>query len=385
MSISSTSGPFGSGSIMDLRKSRVVKLDEGQRRKDAQNCRTGVIIPAGISLTEPRTLRELFVAHYSHIRKVVTRFAKPGIAVVAIDEHRGRVAGSACVAAKIGTVNTAIIGRHSCADLYLNSDASMSLRHLAVVIDPLRDCTGNSEVRYRVIDLRSGTAFTDERGSEVEAVTAEGPAFIRCGGYALFCFTTDEGNVWPDDPVDGWECIPERIYLQKRAAEPDRWQREQPRSFHEHTGEIDISRSSGSAITLVNTSPGPLAADADLLADGEEPLGRLRIWSRKRKENLIVGASALDRGVLLGRYDRCESNARSVLRRDSISRVHLLVLRVAGELYVIDTASSNGTWLSVADSDHSDADWRRIRLMPLADGLTFCLGNEKTKIRWRAS
>jgi len=375
---------------MDLRVSRVVKLDGGQRRDDANNCRTGIIIPGGVAVD--RGLRELFVSHYRYIRKVVTRFAKPGVAVVAIDEHRNQVAGSVCVAAKVGSINTAVVGRHNRADLYLNHDASLSLRHLALVIDPLRSCDRSTDVRYRVLDLRSGTAFDDEHGNTVEAVTAEGPVFIRCGSYVLFCVTTDDrdaSQVWPKDANDGWDCIPERVYLQKRTADPDRWQRErhqptfhQP-SFHEHTGELDLNRSKADRITLVGTSPGPLAANAELLADGEQPLGRMRIWTRKRSENLIVGASALERGILLGRYDRCESNARSVMRRDSISRVHMLLLRVDGQNYVIDTASSNGTWLDVRDEAQPDGDdWRKVRNMPLATGLTFCLGNERTRARW---
>lgn len=382
MSNTSSSGSFSANSVVDLRKSRVVKLDAGQRRIDARNCRTGVIIPGGIEVS--RSVRDLFFNHYRYIRKVVSRFAKPGVAIIAIDEHRNSVAGSACIAAKIGSINTGIVGRHSRTDLYLHNDASLSLRHLAVILDPLRDCSAAADVRYRVVDLRTGIAFTDERGNDVEAITAEGPAFLRCGSYALFCFTTGEDMRWPKDPDDGWACIPERVYLQKRDAEPDRWQREQLPAAYEHTGERDLSLSSGASITLVGTSPGPVAANAELLMPGETPLGRLRIRSRKRKENLIVGATAAERGILLGRYSRCESNARSVLRRDSISRVHMMLLRIDGDLYVVDTASSNGTWLELADSDDGDR-WKRIRVMPVADGLTFCLGNERTLVRWTAA
>ena|GEM_PF-936548 len=382
MGNTSWSGSFSADSVVDLRKSRVVKLDGGQRRVDANNCRTGVIIPGGVGVDH--SLQDLFFTHYRYIRKVVSRFAKPGVAIIAIDEHRNSVAGSVCVAAKIGVINTAVVGRHNRADLYLHNDASVSLRHLLVVLDPIRDCSASTDVRYRVLDLRTEIAFADEHGSNVEAVTAEGPAFLRCGSYALLCFTTNEDAHWPRDPADGWACIPERVYLQKRDAEPDRWQRDVQSAAFEHTGERDVSRASSARITLVGTNPGPVAAGAELLSPGEAALGRLHIRSRRRKERLVVGTSAADRGILLGRYSRCESNARSVLRRDSISRVHMLLIRVAQELYAVDTASSNGTWLELGDSDN-DERWKRIRVMPVADGLTFCLGNERTLVRWTAA
>ena len=45
--------------------------------------------------------------------------------------------------------------------------------------------------------------------------------------------------------------------------------------------------------------------------------------------------------MLLGRYERC-----GILLAEGagLSRVHLLLVRMGGEMLAIDTASTNGTW-----------------------------------------
>ena len=64
--------------------------------------------------------------NYEDIRRECTSFGKPGLAVVALDRLRGTLCGSLCVAAKMDRPNSAIIGRHGMADLYLDGDSSLS-------------------------------------------------------------------------------------------------------------------------------------------------------------------------------------------------------------------------------------------------------------------
>src|SRR6185436_13232851 len=52
-----------------------------------------------------------------------------------------------------------------------------------------------------------------------------------------------------------------------------------------------------------------------------------------------VHAADLERGLLIGRYERCAFGAED----DRLSRVHLLLLRDGDQVWAIDTASSNGT------------------------------------------
>jgi hypothetical protein len=55
-----------------------------------------------------------------------------------------------------------------------------------------------------------------------------------------------------------------------------------------------------------------------------------------------VSTEDLERGLLIGRYERCQ------LAGDdrSLSRVHLLVIRDDDGVWAVDTASRNGTFLS---------------------------------------
>ena len=87
---------------------------------------------------------------------------------------------------------------------------------------------------------------------------------------------------------------------------------------------------------------GPQMALHELVDDSEKSLGELHLASNRGAASVVVGESAARAGVLLGRSRRCD--AGRVLSDRSISRVHLLVIEIAGRLYAIDTASYNGTW-----------------------------------------
>ena len=121
---------------MSFTHTRSLHLDAGQQREDAQNRCTRMVFPA-VTL-EFQGFRGLFLEHYSTIRRRCLRFDRPGVAAFAFDATTGVLAASIAVAAKVGMANSAIIGRHSLADLYLADDAALSLRHLVLVMDPLR-------------------------------------------------------------------------------------------------------------------------------------------------------------------------------------------------------------------------------------------------------
>jgi hypothetical protein len=78
--------------------------------------------------------------------------------------------GHLSVAAKTGLANPAILGRHSAADLCIQRDMELSLRHLVVVLHPLR--VGDDQVCFRVLDLRSQAGYHDERGHQRRALRA---------------------------------------------------------------------------------------------------------------------------------------------------------------------------------------------------------------------
>lgn len=363
----------------DLR-SRVIHLADGQDRADARNLRTGIIVPGdGEAITPAARFADLFRVAWADLRRILVSFTQPGVAVVAVDTVRQRVAGTLALAARIGRANAAIVGRHGHCDLYLHADPALALRHLVLVAHPITD---TREVTYRLLDLRTRTAFVDEAGKRLEALTASGPTFVRVGTYVLFLLPTgpDDAAGWPEDPAQAWGCVPERVYVEEAEAEPDRWRRRrrgmQPAtrgSLAAGTGVVDpFASAQRESVTMVRTSPGPSRATITGVSD-EPMIGSLVLTASGRSETLAVGASAVRTGVLVGRYERCDTHGAKVLAHHGISRVHVLVLDVDGVLYAIDTGSTNGIYRGGDE----------IRVAPLGPGAELVLGDDLARMEWR--
>ena len=282
------------------------------------------------------SFRDLFLENYERVRDWCLSENRRGIALVALGDDS--VEGAAFVASKPDTVATALLGRHTRSDLRLRGDPSVSLRHLALLVYPRR--APGQRPRYRLLDLRTAEGFLDERGKRLRAIDADGPAFIRCGRHTLLFFPVEENDAgWPEAAEAGWEQIPERLYIDEVETEaklPD-WEKNSDRAW-----EADELPQLTKDPTLVHSVAGPEIAVEALLAVGEEALGELHIASPRGRATVVVGRTAARAGILLGRSRRCD--AGRVLLARTISRVHLLVIEIAGTLYAIDTASSNGTF-----------------------------------------
>jgi len=290
--------------------------------------------------TTAMPLKEEFTKHYQQIREWLTDHAgRAGVTLLAMSPDA--VHGAAFLAAKPNLVSTAIIGRHSKADLRLKDDASLSLRHVALLLFPNQGA--GPGCRYRLLDLRSATGFLDERGKRLRALEADGPAFVRVGHYDLLVFSmgatggTDEP--WPEDPEAGWARIPARLYLDEVETEEKsrEWEANSDKAW-----EVDDLPSLSSSPTLVHNIAGPEMAVHELVDENEAPFGELLITSSRGSSTIVLGRRAVQAGILLGRSRRCD--AGKVLSDRAVSRVHLLIIEIAGVLYAIDTASSNGVF-----------------------------------------
>ena len=285
------------------------------------------------------SVRDLFSKHYEKIREWCSGQTRGGVALVALDGET--VHGAAFLASKSDTVSTAILGRHSQADLCLRGDASVSLRHLALLLFPKQ----GPRPRYRLLDLRTATGFLDERGKRLRAIEADGPAFVRLGFYTVVFFPVEESDPpWPEDADSGWEKIPDRLFLDEVETDEQsrEWEADSDRAW-----EVDELPRLQEAPTLVHSLAGPQMAVHELLDEDDEPLGELRITSTRGLATVVVGRRAAQAGILLGRSRRCD--AGHVLSDRGISRVHLLVIEIGGRLYAIDTASSNGVFREQAE------------------------------------
>jgi hypothetical protein len=82
---------------------------------------------------------------------------------------------------------------------------------------------------------------------------------------------------------------------------------------------------------------------SELCGDDETPLGAISFRSGRTRLVRPVGATALDRGILLGRYDRCHFGPAPSTEDSQVSRVHILLIRDQEDVLAIDTASTNGS------------------------------------------
>lgn len=231
----------------------------------------------------------------------------------------------------------AILGRHDRCDLSLANDGGISLRH--ALLGARRQ--GN-ELRVRLLDLQSGTGLHTEDGRACEAITADGAMFARIGSYHLFLLPTGSlaPIAWAGTAEQTWQMIPERVYrdcrLPSRGAAP--LLREPiPRDPSGTDG--GAGRRPQSIITQIVDPPGLLRPFRPGPGARGARVARVELGNEAGYERFVVHEAELARGLLIGRYDRCQIGAQD----QSMSRVHLLMIRDGDEVWVIDTASSNGT------------------------------------------
>jgi hypothetical protein len=222
-------------------------------------------------------------------------------------------------------------------------------------------------VAFRALDLRTPLAFADEERSRLEAVEASGPVLLWCGSLGFLLFPTGTSpSAWPEDAQAAWSAIPERRYVETTPADPG----DVP-AARVRVRPLEPAHADPGATTLVNTFAGPVfpSLDPDEL---DPPRGELLVSSLSGRAAVRLGARGARRGVLLGRYERCDTAGLSVLTDLALSRVHLLVLELDGALYAIDTASRNG----------SRCRGERVRATPLLPGLVVSLAGKAT-VEWR--
>lgn len=171
----------------------------------------------------------------------------------------------------------ATIGRHSSCDLMVPGESELSLRHLLLLVRE-----GPSGVaRARVFDLAATNGPADSP-QMVHSVEVTEHSAIRVPGYWVFFFRTG----------------PEVAELTSEVASVD------------------------SATPVVPATRGPSGS------------------IRSETDEVVLSASELATGVLLGRYERClkvESFGSA-----SVSRVHALLVNDDADTLIVDAGSTNG-------------------------------------------
>jgi hypothetical protein len=210
----------------------------------------------------------------------------------------------------------AVLGRHDAIDFALPLDDSLSLRHVLFVV---REVEG--EVHFWALDLESSNGMHPDGEAPARLLFSHGPTLLQLGAFTLFCLPSGEPLPWKYG-TPGWPFAGHRARRQERA-----------------------------------TAPTLTVGEVELKAEDEQSITPIQMRH-------------LERGVLVGRDERCTLTSSL----GSVSRVHAVLLELDGEPYLVDTGSTNGTWVN----------GREIALSPLTDGVEFDLGSE-LKLRWRVA
>ena len=245
----------------------------------------------------------VFRKHYGALRTAHQAQPAEGVLIAAVDGN-GIFDAHAHLRLPASGIAHLILGRHERCDVVLSRDQDVSLRHL--LLRATRGAQG--QLHLRAIDLRSRCGLLSEDGKRCEAIASRGPLFLRVASYVIFLFPTGpSAKPWSQDPDETWrgfaprnqEILPPPQPLKSRAA---------PSAGAVKLATITIQSSSTQAGDLTSTHA---------------------VWSDQ-----------LERGILVGRDDRCSHGG---VDEGNLSRVHLVLLSVDDEVWAIDTASTNGS------------------------------------------
>jgi hypothetical protein len=209
-----------------------------------------------------------------------------------------------------------VVGRHSEADLCIDGDPTVSLRHLIVRAVRLEDGTP----ALRILDLETPLGFGIEGDTPVRSIVATGPFAVALGEWTLCGIP--HGQPPPRPVGDGPYRFPApEVHLSYRV----------PRRV--------VGDARRSHITLL-----PRATD---LVPATSTTASVTLTVSRRGSSVEVGvtADALEHGILIGRYGRCITGGLGQIVTDAVSRAHALILRTDGEDHIYDLASTQGTYL----------------------------------------
>ncbi|MFO0726436.1 MAG: FHA domain-containing protein [Myxococcota bacterium] len=274
----------------------------------------------------PFDARTLFERAWDAVRRAVERAkGRVGVTLLLVDDE-GHTLGETWIAASLDVTRTAVVGRHPrCALSVPGSERALPLRHLAVLVR----AENHEDVAVRILDLHTEQGFGDEAGRSLQAARFTGSAFLAVGSLRLLVLETHKLEV-SDGVEKAYASIPGRVFREEEVGAF----RPGPRLVRprQHDGEM----------TQVLSQLGPLSATARLLQDDETARGHVTLGGLGMAVTRPVGPEALRRGILIGRYSRCD--VRTGADSPELSRVHAILLEERGEILLVDAGSSNGTW-----------------------------------------
>ncbi len=282
----------------------------------------------------------------------------------------------------------AVVGRHEACDVVLDpGEQIVSLRHALVRAAALDD--GFPVIS--VLDLQTTTGFELSDGTKQRSVAATGPVVFRIGTCSLVALpsTGKFPDVLPAPFVEAGDLAPHRVEAVRIAAPVAS---PVPAAGAAAGAKDDVNARANAPVSRITLLPSSvvlserpssvaasLARDPDYVITGEGYEVILEARARNGAP-LVAGVrftnADLDHGVLIGRSDKCvDAGLRSILA-ESVSRVHVLLIREKGACHLYDCGSMNGTF----------ANGQRVRCLPLDDHGTSALlsAHQGVTLHWRA-
>lgn len=255
---------------------------------------------------------DVFRRHHEALRAAVAEHPFPGFVAVVLDD---KARASTWVAATEDRVRAAIIGRHGRATLvFPQNSATAALRHLALLVG-----TQDDRPVARLLDLQTEIGFGAPDGRRLEAIRTDGPTFVHVGGAILALIPTGPNVELAGSADEAWAALA-----------PVRW----------YAGDAAPDATHGATAWIRR---GPRACQPRLCHPDEVPYGMASVSADGDETHIMVSGRALDDGFIIGRYDRCGIGGAEA--DESLSRVHLLVVREGRRVIAVDTASTNGTYV----------------------------------------
>ena len=252
-------------------------------------------------------------------------------------------------------IKSIILGRHTQCPLRL-TDPHVSLRHLVLILYPQ-----NINFQYQLIDLNSNTGFTVD-DKVCLSMWANGTAFIRIFQYNLIFIAPTQVD-WQVDNAQIIKQLTERIYegspVPRIASKAIKIEGPEELKEPQESDSTDFENTSRITFKL----PPVWLKDSTT----ELPRAEIKIHFKQNRKHILIDESQLERGILVGRYERCGIFFSSHDEYNPISRVHCLFISINGVMYVIDTASTNGT--SVAHKPIQQCALPKASLIILAESL----------------
>ncbi|RMG13509.1 MAG: FHA domain-containing protein [Deltaproteobacteria bacterium] len=356
------SGRGGSVEAMGEETTRIPHLDDHRRQLRQQG--DGDAGPTSVlgvqqffrerSSGRPRPSHfEVFQRTWPCLYQRARSTKRPGVAVALFDPEAGRVETAILRAQDAGDAKVPghlVVGHHPLADLHA-ADTVLGLRHAVLIDVP-------GEPAYRLVDLASLAGTRDADGDALRAARVQGFGAFELGRSYLHAVPLEAARALPPAPEAAWARLPEPGLTML------------PR-----TGRRDGGVEGLTVVDLLGSTGGP--AHSTSCSASVRPVAELcfvRVGQPKEEGNTVpVYGGMLREGILLGRYDRCDA----MLGEQSLSRMHALVLRLCGEVYLLDLASVNGCYWEV---DGPGEEWDvgevldRRRVFRLDRPMSFLLG-----------